>query len=360
VIRRGRAVAALLAAALVAGCSADQEVAAAPVPSVTGVESAAPTPTPTPAPTPTPTATPTPTPTPTPLVAPLTGVEIAEPPPERPVLAVKIDNLGPSRPQTGLDEADVVVVELVESATRFLALFHSTDPGAVGPVRSARRVEADLLPPYSPVLVLSGAAPVIYAALDEAGLYRVADDERRERGFPEGAFSRDPSRRAPHNLYASAPVMWELGAADGLPAPDGTPWPYAQDVPDGGAPAGGVDLDYGGLAGAYGWDWDARAGVWRRNQGGQPHTNPDGQQLGADTVVIARVAVVANAERPFETLGEGELTVLRDGQAFPGTWRKPERGDHFAWLGADGRPLPLKPGRTWIELVPSTGSAALR
>ncbi|MGI8874933.1 MAG: hypothetical protein ACR2KP_11505, partial [Egibacteraceae bacterium] len=106
-IRRGRAVAALLAAALVAGCSADQEVAAAPVPSVTGVESAAPTPTPTPAPTPTPTATPTPTstptstptPTPTPLVAPLRGVEIAEQTPERPVLAVKIDNLGPSRPQ---------------------------------------------------------------------------------------------------------------------------------------------------------------------------------------------------------------------------------------------------------------------
>ena len=66
-----------------------------------------------------------------PLTAPLLG--------PGPVLAVKIDNTSPARPRIGVDAADIVYVEPVEAGlTRLLAIYASTLPPEVGPVRSAR------------------------------------------------------------------------------------------------------------------------------------------------------------------------------------------------------------------------------
>ncbi|HWH31802.1 MAG TPA: DUF3048 domain-containing protein, partial [Egibacteraceae bacterium] len=149
-----------------------------------------------PEPEPTPSETePTPSPTPEPELAPLTGEEVESTGIlDRPVVAVKIDNASPARPQAGLGAADVVFEELVEGGyTRFLALYQSQAPETAGPVRSGRDVEADLLPPYQPLFVISGAAEPTYAVLRGAGL------KIREEGQPEDAFQRASDRKRPYN-----------------------------------------------------------------------------------------------------------------------------------------------------------------
>ncbi len=317
-------------------------------------------PSPTPAPTPTLTPAATPTPTPTPDRDPQPGVEGGYPLTglpadddaalDRPVLAAKIDNAPRARPQTGIRQADVVMVELVEGATRFVALFHSTDPGRFGPVRSGRFVDAQLLPSFEPVMALSGAARPVLAEL------RAADLALHGEGSA-GAWARDPSRPAPHNLYARAAPLWQSGEQLGLPPAEAV-WHYDAEVPPGAAVAEEASLLYP-RATSVTWRFHHESGRWRRSQDGAAHVDASGHPVDADNVVIVRVPATTDVTRPFNPIAAGELTVLRDRRQVAGTWHKPDAGAHFRWRDRRGDPLPLTPGRTWIELVPDTGRVSV-
>jgi hypothetical protein len=269
----------------------------------------------------------------------------------RPVVALKIDNARPARPQDGLERADIVVTELVEDGlTRFVALYHSVDAGNVGPVRSGRDTDAAILPAFSPVLGMSGAAPPTLAVLHSAGLRMFHEDAN------PGAFFRAAARRRPHNFFAATPVLWAQGA--GLPAA-ARPWPQDPVVPAGGTPVAGLDAVLSRAA-TVAWRWDPPANTWRRWQDGAPHTAANGEHLHARSVVLLRVPVVAGggvdvngaATMDTQVVGEGEAIVLRDAHAFAVRWRKASPQAHFEWLRPDGTPLPLAPGRVWIELQP--------
>ena len=77
-------------------------------------------------------------------IAPLTGLAISEELPGA-ILAVKIDNSPDAWPQTGINNADIVFEENVEGWTRFIAVFHSKSPEPVGPIRSIRTQDIDIL-----------------------------------------------------------------------------------------------------------------------------------------------------------------------------------------------------------------------
>src|SRR5829696_8060786 len=105
-------------------------------------------------------AAPSASPTPTPSAAterpaatdPLTGSRTVS---GNPVIAVKVENTAAARPQVGLSQADIVFVQEVEGAqTRLVAVYHSRLPTRLGPVRSARTTDAQLLPLFGkPALV---------------------------------------------------------------------------------------------------------------------------------------------------------------------------------------------------------------
>lgn len=97
-----------------------------------------------------------------------------------PVLAVKIDNVGAARPHTGLGRADLVYVEQVESGlTRLLAVFSSQLPDRVGPVRSARESDLELLRQFgSPALAFSGAQSRLLPVVAAAPVYDVSPPTR--------------------------------------------------------------------------------------------------------------------------------------------------------------------------------------
>ena len=299
-----------------------------------------------------------PTPTPEPELAPLTGEEVGDADVlDRPVVAVKIDNASPARPQAGLAEADVVFEELVEGGyTRFLALFQSRAPETAGPVRSGRDVEADLLPPYEPLFVISGAAEPTYDVLRGAGL-RI-----REEGQPEAAFHRASDRKRPYNLFVDVEQMWREATEEALPAA-GEAWTFDEQEPF------GDDVLQAMLAfsptNPVTWSWDAARGEWLRDQAGAPHTGTSGEQLGAENVVVMKVPIAAgggvdaagNSTQHIEVIGSGEATILRDGKAITGLWRKESREGHIKFVTSAGAVIPLALGRTWVELLP--GRAAL-
>lgn len=339
----------LLIVLLAAACAGAGEPVTAPTPTPTPQS----TPEATSQPSPSPSATPTPEPTPSPAAltgAPVEGPDVAS----RPVAAVKIDNARPARPQQGLQEADVVFEELVEGgSTRFLALYHSVDPGLVGPVRSGRDVDARLLPPFSPVVGISGAAQPTLDVLREAGLRVLEEGEG-------GAFARDSTRRAPYNLYTSVATLWTAGQE--LP-PATTPWPIDAAVPPGGGPATDVRLRFTPQSSAR-WSWDESSQRWLRAQDGSAHVQADGRQLTAANVVVARMAVTTGSgvdskgspTVDIAVVGEGDAVVLRDGQQFPARWRKSSPDAQLEWLTPEGQSLALAVGSTWVELMPLEGA----
>ena len=75
----------------------------------------------------------------------------------RPALAVKIENSVDARPQSGLNAADVVWEEVVEGGiTRFVAVYHSTLPPEIGPIRSVRPMDAAIAGPLHGLFAFSG------------------------------------------------------------------------------------------------------------------------------------------------------------------------------------------------------------
>lgn len=311
-------------------------------------------------PDPDPTAEPEPEPEPEaePIIAPLTGEAVQDPAvPGRSVVALKVDNAPQARPQVGLEDADILFTELVEGGTtRFIGLYHSAMAEGAGPVRSGRDVDAQVLPPFSPVFGISGAAPGTYEALRGAGLLVYEEGQA-------GAFTRDPNRVSPHDLMASTSAL--ANASGDLP-PAAEPWPFDPAPPAGGEPATGVELIYSAFYAAA-WNWDASVDTWRRSQEGGPHVDADEEQLTADTIVVARVTtsngpgvdVGGNPVPEVNAVGEGEATILRDGRSYPARWRKPDATSQFEWLTPEGQVLPLRPGRTWVELVPEAGSVSV-
>lgn len=305
-------------------------------------------------------------PMPTGPFAPLTGVGTSAAAAARPPVVAKVENTTAAQPQAGLEDADLVFEELVEGGvTRFLAVFQSTLPSNVGPIRSARLVDAALLPWFDGVLLYSGARDEVQAAVVRTGATLVTE------GDP--GFYRDRSRRAPHNLFVDAAAALDAVATDEL-APPRWVVPFDAEPPAGerdcDAPAAACDgshLDVA-MSTVYtsGWTYDAPAGVYRRSQNGRTQPTASGEPVGAANVVVLGVPVgpggccdtAGSRYVATTTTGDGRAVVLRDGRWYEATWRRGSVSEPLELL-LDGRPMALAPGSTWIHLAPSGNLPAL-
>ncbi len=266
-----------------------------------------------------------------------------------PVLCVKIDNAARARPHTGLDVADLVYVEPVEGGiSRLLAVYQSRFPPVVGPVRSTRVTDLQLLANFGrPALAFSGAADDITALVARAPVLDVSADVRGS------DYRRDWSRPIPHNLYADAMALRQGGAP-----PQDIGFRFGP-TPAGGRPVPQANARYRAFdIGVLGGPAEAR---WVISMDGRPLTSAAGPRPGAATVVLQRVPVrdtsirdASGAPSPFAaTVGAGDVVVLRDGLAFGGTWSRPTPAAVTTFSLPDGSPLAFAPGPVWVVLVPA-------
>ncbi|MCE7083324.1 DUF3048 domain-containing protein [Streptomyces sp. ST2-7A] len=282
-----------------------------------------------------------------PGVSPFTGVEG----PDGPVLAVKVDNVAPARPHTGLEDAAIVYVEEVEAGlTRLVAVYSGTVPARVGPVRSVRESDLELLAQFGrPALGFSGARSDLLPEVRSSPMLAVAPEDA------PGAFERDTSRLAPHNLYLDPEAVIE---AAGNPSTSRDIGFRFGDPPPGGEPTGEYTVAFPGTS--VGFRWSEGDGRWEVFFDGEPAGSTAGGTLGAATVVVQYVTVRPSeyADRggyvtPYtETVGEGPVVVLRDGRAYTGDWSRLSAGGGTRFTDGGGNRLTFAPGQVWVVLAP--------
>ncbi|WP_055524542.1 DUF3048 domain-containing protein, partial [Streptomyces graminilatus] len=177
------------------------------------------------------------------------------------VLAVKIDNVGAARPQTGLDAADVVYAEQVEGGlSRLMAVYATRLPEAVGPVRSARESDLELLRQFhEPTLAFSGAQNKLLPLIDRAPLHAEPPG-----AAPSGAYYRGADRAAPHNLYLRPGRL--IGAAPGAAALT-TGYRYGA-APEGGTPVASRTVRFPSARFTFTWSPDRHR--WLVSMDGTP------------------------------------------------------------------------------------------
>jgi hypothetical protein len=281
---------------------------------------------------------------------PLTGVPLApgESPPDRSAMVVKIDNVGAARPQTGLNQADIVFEEIVEGrATRFAAVFHSQGSNPVGPIRSGRTQDVDLLSGLGqPIFVWSGGNPGVFDAITRAQFHSINNTGP----VPATGFFRS-NRPKPHNLYHNTDVLWQqLTWAIGRPAP------LFSYVEPGAAVAGDprswLTVKMGNNP--VRWDYDAASDTYLRSQGGAPHQLTDGRATADNVVVLVtdyRPSAVDRRSPEAVTVGRGIAFVMSDGRLQTGVWHRDAKTDPINLSTPEGAPLLIAPGRTWVELA---------
>jgi len=350
-----------------------------PVPSPTSVPSSTPTAEP---PTSTPTETPTPVPTLAvgiyatlaPDVCPLTGVQVSDLALlERRPLAIKVQNAAISRPQYGLPQADIVYEHLSEAAiTRFTAIYLCQEVDKIGSTRSARFIDLEIPAMYRSLMAFSGTSAGLYPLFLNADFY----DRQLCYGWglhSEG-FYRDKELRAKgipieHTLFADPKKIWDIATELGInDRQDLQGMDFAGEPPEDGQPAAQINIPYPSRDMVVEWRYDPAGESYQRWQAGVPHLDAaSGEQLTATNVVVAYVTHVDSdifEDEPrrnhpsvqIQLWGTGPVVVFRDGQAFEGLWARPKRDSMLVFRDPTGQiPIPLKPGNTWIELVPLPG-----
>ncbi|HEY5423307.1 MAG TPA: DUF3048 domain-containing protein [Ilumatobacteraceae bacterium] len=292
-------------------------------------------------------------------VMPLTGLPITDPAAaQRVALVVKIDNHPDARPQSGLNQADIVFEENVEQLTRFAAVFQTNAPDPVGPIRSGRTQDVELLGSLNkPIFAWSGGNPGVTKAINSSD-FVVANVQTNARQQSQSYRSRD--RAAPHNLYAQGSGLFTMAPEGATPPP--LQFNYRKEgQASTGDSSGGVDLKMDGVN--VSWKFDAGSGKYRRFQSGKAHNDAALGQVDASNVVVLVVDYVpspVDTKSPeAQTTGTGEAYVFSDGKVVHGTWTRNDRLNPFTLTADDGTPMLLTPGRTWVELARTDSTTPL-
>lgn len=310
-------------------------------------------------------------------IDPLTGTEVPVAVLNQPVLSVKIPNgdyiNSNATPQWGLDKADIVYEELVEGGiTRLAAQFHTNVPKIVGPTRSIRPMDPAIVAPAGGIIAYSGGQHIFQKMIKATGLKLITERNTN--------MVRTSERVAPNNLLLNARAVHDqnIGKLDG----PGKLFEYATTGDEAtpatsGTPVSKVTTNFSIYSPRY-WKWSEQQQTWLRWQDPRTygrsanklvkHTAHDGQQINATNLVVLRVKInlkkyAAAKYRshglvPYtELFGSGKAWIGVDGKGMTATWKKAKDvHSPLQLLTDDGQPVKLAPGKTWVELVPTSGA----
>lgn len=277
---------------------------------------------------------------------------------DQPALAVRIDNVRQALPQRGLHEADVVVENLVEGGlTRLLAVYHTSIPPSVGPVRSARSTDIDLLANFSrPGFVYWSSNTGVAIELDNGASANKFVDLGID-FMPLPYYREAVAGRA----FEQTGYVRLAEVAAGLKPNEQSPvavFDYAPDdaVPPTAVASAGTAIDWGGGQDVS-FVWSDTAQAWLRSQWGVPHLDDNAHVLAPQNVVVLvspYVTSTADEQSPQAiTVGQGPAMFLMGGAVVDGTWSRPDAASNWYFTDSAGGPIRMHRGQTWIELVPA-------
>ena len=313
----------------------------------------------------------------------LTGIKFAEnsnPLLAGPALSAKIDNFAVARPQSGLNSADIVVVERVESGlTRFVATWHSSLPEEVGPIRSIRPMDPNIVGPYGGIMAYSGGQERFMAPMKATDLYNATEDT--EVGKETMFRKQGTGRPYEHTLYVRAGVL--VSQHGDLQAP---PQQFtfadleAEETAsaDAGVAFNQFQVNYkesvsAWLMGNAEFSFDesgiqlptgdtATHSALLRSQGETALIDAlTESQVRTKNVIVMETELDFSAKDPTygsipETVlvnSSGRAWVFADNKYLEITWSKEGRDDPIQFSLLNGDPLVLTPGPTWIEYMDS-------
>ncbi|HTW21502.1 MAG TPA: DUF3048 domain-containing protein [Mycobacteriales bacterium] len=273
-----------------------------------------------------------------------------------PAVAVKIDNVSEALPQGGDNRADIVVEELVEGGlTRLMAIFQCNSAPLIGPIRSARITDANLLALlHGSILAFSGANPKDLPPIEAHGDAALISQDNDPQYF-----TRNLSRPAPHNVFSSTKQLIKAGLQrrPHLTAPK----PLFSYGPIDPLSKRARQIHLTWPAATAIWTWSK--GAWLRTQDGAADILTNRHQVSATNVVIMSVNIASTGLHdvlgnpvPLDvTVGSNPVWVARNGKMVKGTWKRPKITSPLTLLDSQGHVIKLAPGRTWIELLPKPG-----
>lgn len=274
------------------------------------------------------------------------------------VLLVKIDDVVPARPQVGLNQADLIVVEPVEAGlTRLMAVFNSQFPEIVGPVRSARITDIDIAAAFgSPGFAYSGSTSKLVPYLNDSMLQLI--------GAPQGGegYYRDETRYAPHNYLAETRLLLDrIEDKESAKLNVGSSWNFGENARVGKSPTS-IEVIWASSSKEFFWNpvtkvWE----IWADGQ--QTFTVTEGGTLEpavARTVFIQQTNLLdspfvfsSGTVTPYaETYGSGKGWVLSNGKSYYATWSRPTLNDLPVWRDQAGAEIKFQPGNVWWLVAP--------
>lgn len=286
----------------------------------------------------------------------LTGEEIEAGSLSRPALSGKIDNHPSARPQVGLDQADIVFEELVEGGmTRYLAVWHSQLPADIGPVRSVRPMDPDIVSPFGGVFAYSGGQVRFVQMMQAAPVYNAIHGQ----DDTASTFYRTNAKVAPHNVLVKAPELVAQHLDLPAPAPQFQYAPsleQASAVVEGSAVAA-MTTRFSGFS-SPSWEWDGTQNKFLRFQtNGIADSASSGNQIAATNVVVLFVGIDVVEDIPTtRLLMGGKGYVATGGSIVEVTWTKAAPEAPIILTTVGGAKVLLSKGNTWIELLPNDSS----
>jgi hypothetical protein len=271
--------------------------------------------------------------------------------PESPIVVVKIDDTNEAHPQVGIDKADLIYIEQVEGGlVRLAALFSSKLPDYIGPVRSARISDIDLLAQFGKVAFFySGAQSKLYPVIKEANLFDIGAMHESPK-----IYTRDPDRIAPYDMVLYGPEVKKRIADLDVATTKDFGFTFG-DLVKKGRKISSVKLNW--PAASYSANWNGKS--WDLLHNGKADVTSDGIQISPSTFIIQTVVITDSEYQdklggvtPLSiTVGEGTGWVLRDGFAIKAKWNRPDASSGTTWSDLDGNEIKMAAGQVWVALT---------
>ncbi len=272
-------------------------------------------------------------------------------------LSAKVDNQPQARPQWGISRADIVWEEQVEGGlTRLVAMWHSDVPKKIGPVRSIRPMDPDIISPVGGIVAYSGGKQKYVRMMQNTPVRNAIHGY----GSLSDIIYRDNTRPAPHNVQVDAQ---ELIAKYPKIKPPAQQFAYAFDVEGStafidGKPAKELKLRYSSYR-YPSYKYDAKTQTYLRLQEGKADYDAAKVRNSATNIVVIRVKITMDGNVPkTELLGSGKGYILTGGKAVAITWSKSSKTAPIVYKDAKGLIVRLAPGTTWVHPVPTAGTVS--